>query len=264
GDGPAIAPGENEKDLIAHVLADQAEEGARQIRRAPFARTRVHIKGEERVPMRLGEVGARHPIYLDAILQRAFPLAAYGLSLSGGKCAEEIVEALIAVVAPVELLIVALQEAKPAGKLPLLLCGKGDVQRGGVKTYGEGGGGLEQERLASSALGTIADQEPPAGDGRERHGALQLRIIGAAGAFRGVCPGVVEDIFAEGMRFQVARHASSHCSVGVVEDEMLWQPARLWRSRSALFDGVQKGVRDERVVGARRSAVRRVATGASV
>src|SRR5262249_26925063 len=127
GDGPALAPGENEKDLVAHGLADQAEEGARQIGRAPFARTRVHIKGEERVPMRLGEVGARHPIYLDAILQRASPLAAYGLSLSGGKCAEEIVEALIAVVAPVELLIVALQEAKPAGKLPLLLCGKSDV-----------------------------------------------------------------------------------------------------------------------------------------
>src|SRR4029079_14228340 len=43
GDGAAIALGEHEEDLVGHALADQAEEFAREIGRAPFARAGVLI-----------------------------------------------------------------------------------------------------------------------------------------------------------------------------------------------------------------------------
>ena len=83
--------------------------------------------------------------------------------------------------------------------------------------------------------------------GREGHGGLQLRIVAAAGALIGVGPGMVEDILAIGVGFQIAGHAGGDAASGVLQDEMLRQPAGSARRRSALFQRVQKGMGGERV-----------------
>ena len=68
----------------------------------------------------------------------------------------------IALVPPVELLVVALEEAELAGKLPFLARGEGDVQRGGAEPVGQRRRGLEQERLAL-ALGPVRHARAGAG-----------------------------------------------------------------------------------------------------
>ena len=82
GDGAALALGKHEQDLIAHGLADQAEELPREIGRAPFARAGIHVEGEEGVPMGLGEIGARDPLDLDPAFERPLALGANGLPLA--------------------------------------------------------------------------------------------------------------------------------------------------------------------------------------
>ena len=50
---PAAGPlGHHQQDAVAHALADQREERAREIGPAPFARAGVHVEGEEGVPDR--------------------------------------------------------------------------------------------------------------------------------------------------------------------------------------------------------------------
>jgi len=71
---------------------------------------------------------------------------------------------------------------------------------------------------------------------------------------------MVEDIFAEGMRFQVARHAARDAPGGIFQDWMLGQPAGALRRRSALFQSVQKGMGDEWVGRPRSIAARILAT----
>ena len=163
-----------------------------------------------------------------------------------------------------ELLVVALEEAERARKLPFLARGEGDVQRGGLEPVGQRRRGLQQERLALGPVRAIAHQQPPTRNRREGHGGLQLRIVAAAGALIGVGPGVIENIFAVGMRFQIAGHAGGDAASCVLQNEMLRQPAGRARRRSALFQRVQKGMADERVVRARCVTARIVATRASV
>ena len=98
-----------------------------------------------------------------------------------------------------ELLVVALEEAERAGKLPFLARGEGDVQRGGLEPVGQRRRGLQQECLALGPVRAIAHEQPPTRNRCEGHGGLQLRIVAAARALIGVGPGVIEDIFAVGM-----------------------------------------------------------------
>ena len=86
--------------------------------------------------MGLGEVFASHPFDLDAALDRPLALGANGLALARGERGQEILEALIALVPPVELLIVAPEESVLARELPLLARGEGDVKRGDVEPVG--------------------------------------------------------------------------------------------------------------------------------
>jgi hypothetical protein len=99
----------------------------------------------------------------------------------------------------VELLVVALEEAERARKLPFLARREGDVQRGGVEPVGQRRRSPQQERLALGPVGALAYQQPPTCNRREGHGGLQLRVVAAGGALIGVGPGVIEDIFAVGM-----------------------------------------------------------------
>uniref|UniRef100_A0A0N5A785 LigA n=1 Tax=Parastrongyloides trichosuri TaxID=131310 RepID=A0A0N5A785_PARTI len=98
-------------DAVSHGRADAGEEVARQIGPPPFSVARVHVEGEEGLPMRLGDLGARQHADVEAGLRLA-SLAPDGLASIGRQGGQEIVEALIAVVAPDELDVAARQQAR--------------------------------------------------------------------------------------------------------------------------------------------------------
>ena len=62
GNLSAGALGHDQQDVVAHALADQREERAGEVGPAPFARAGLHVEGEERIPGRLGQVGAGEPM----------------------------------------------------------------------------------------------------------------------------------------------------------------------------------------------------------
>ena len=129
GDPAPGALGHHQQDAVAHLFADDREEFAGEIRPAPFARAGVHVEGEKGVPDRFGEVGAGEPGHLDAGLKRLLALAADGLALARGEAAKEVVEAGVAGILPMELLVGALQEAALAERAPFRLGQEGDVGR---------------------------------------------------------------------------------------------------------------------------------------
>jgi hypothetical protein len=135
----------------------------------------------------------------------------------------------------VELLIGALQEAELAGEFPFCAREERNVQRRQVEPLGELDCCLEHDRLALYCVCARPHQESFAGDRREGHRRLELRIVAAAAARVGVGPAVVEDIFAERVGFQIAGHAASELTLIVLEQEMLRQPTGLGRGRTALF-----------------------------
>ena len=122
-----VAPGafrHHQQHLVGHRLADQRIEFARQIGPAPFARAGVHVEGEESVPDAFGQVAAGEPLHLDAVLERAGALAPDRLALARRERREEIVEGRVAGILPMELLVVALQEAVRAEQVPFGLGAK--------------------------------------------------------------------------------------------------------------------------------------------
>ena len=48
-----LALGHDEENPVGHPLADDREKAPVQVGPAPFSRARVHVKSEERIPMRL-------------------------------------------------------------------------------------------------------------------------------------------------------------------------------------------------------------------
>ena len=184
--------------------------------------------------MRFGEVAPGHPFDLDPAAKRLAPFLADRLALARGERGEEIVEAAIAVVPPVELLVGPLEEAELAGKLPFLAREEGDVQRGDAEPVGDLNRGLQQDRFALALLRAGPDQQALAGDRREGDGGLQLRIIAAAGALIGVGPAMIEHVLALAVRFEIAGHAAEQRarSSPRAEDAAAASRSPRWPSRS--------------------------------
>src|SRR3990170_4594905 len=98
--------------------------------------------------MRLGEVAARHPFNLDPLAERLAAFLPDRLPLARGERCKEILEARIALVQPMELLVGPLEEADVAGVLPFLAREEGDMQRRDAETVGDLETGLQQDRFA--------------------------------------------------------------------------------------------------------------------
>ena len=111
GDPAAVALGHHQQDTVAHLLADQRIERAREIGPAPFARSGLHVELEERVPDAFGEVGAGQPVDVMPVASASRAFAPDGLALARGQRGEEIVEVVIAGILPMELPVGALQIA---------------------------------------------------------------------------------------------------------------------------------------------------------
>ncbi len=136
------------------------------------------------------------------------------LALARGEAAEEVVEAGVAFVVPMELLVVTLQESALAERAPFRLGEEGDVRRGQVA----GGGDLDEGIRQSAADGlrqrSRAGEQAGAGHRGEWHRHLELGVIVAAGVLEGLGPAVVEDVFAARMALHVAGRGAQQSAVG--------------------------------------------------
>ena len=83
-----IAPGaarHHQEHAVGERRADQIEESAGEIGAAPFARARMHVELEERVPMLWSNCRAGQPFDRDVAVQRVAPLALDRLALARGE-----------------------------------------------------------------------------------------------------------------------------------------------------------------------------------
>src|SRR5690606_3522628 len=119
-------------------------------------------------------------------------LLANRLALARGELAEEIVEAAVAAVLPVELDVAAQEPAGPLEQRALGGFDEGRVGRRKAVLFAEAFGGAQQRR----GVELVLQQQARPGRGGERGGDLQLGVVAAAGPLPGVGPGVIEDVFA--------------------------------------------------------------------
>ena len=91
------------------------------------------------------------------------------------------------------------------------------------------------------------NQQARARDRRERHRDLQLRVVLAAGARIGIGPGMVEHVLAHGMGLQIAGRGAEELVRLVLDQHMHGRPAGLAADAARIFERREKGVRDERV-----------------
>src|SRR5690606_25907570 len=82
GHGPLAAPAYHQQDAIRHRRGDEAEEPPVEVGAPPLAAAGIHVEVEERVPVRLGEVGAADQVDLDAFCGRLAPYAHDRLALA--------------------------------------------------------------------------------------------------------------------------------------------------------------------------------------
>ncbi len=247
GDEAACAPGHHQHDAIAHLLADDREEGAVEVGRAPFARARVHVEGEKGIPGCFGEIGAGEAQNLDAACGLA-PLALDHLAPARGERGEEIVEGRVAVVEPVKLAVVAGEEAEAGEIAPLGLGRKGNVQRGGALALDELEGAGDQRLARRQRRRAAAHQQARPGDRRERHRDLKLGIVISARALKGVGPAVVEYILAARMALQIGGHGGERRAVFVLDQEMAAEPAGAGAGGAGFLERGQKIVNYEWVI----------------
>ena len=244
GDRAPIAEREDQQDPVGHPLPDHREEGAGEVRAAPFAGPGVLIEFPEGVPMRLREVCAGEVLDGEP-RHRRLALLADRLTLAGREGGKEIVERCVAVIGPMKLAVGADQ---PAGGLEDRHLAFGD--EGGV-----GGGqavGVDHPLGRGDQRGgerRAARQQPPARHGGERHGDLELGIIIPAGPRPCLGPGMVEHIFALAVALHIGRHQRFGPAVRSVDRDRQRLPAGSRGCASRFLERREKGVGDERIVG---------------
>src|SRR6476646_465629 len=140
--------------------------------------------------------------------ERLGALAADVLSLARGQRREELIEARIAGVLPMELLVGTLEEAARAQELPLRRGGERDVYGGGAGAPADIDERIGEMRAHRLGVRARPREQALPGRGRARHRNLQLGIVTSPRALVRLRPAVVEDIFAARMRFHVARHGA--------------------------------------------------------
>jgi len=147
------------------------------------------------------EVGAGQHVDLEAGLRRLAPLLLDRLALPGIERGEVVVEILVPVIDPMELLAHPLEEPGVEEGLGVGVLGEMDVQRRDPALAGE----LDEAGESASPWCQAGRRGAPARaarDGGERASAERLRVINGAAALIGVGPAMVEDVFAVGWLFR--------------------------------------------------------------
>src|ERR1043165_9318716 len=94
---------QNEYDLLTHAFAHVREERAREVRPAPFSAAGVHVEGEEGVPMRFRDIAPAKPLEFHPFVEYRRAFLAQRLALGRRQVREEILEAGVTAVVPMEL-----------------------------------------------------------------------------------------------------------------------------------------------------------------
>jgi len=238
GDEAPAAPGHDQQDAIGHALSDQRVEFTRQVRPAPFARSGLHVEGEEGVPDRFGQIGAGEPLHLEAGRQGVTALAPDRLALAGRQRRQEVVERAVPRILPMELLIGPPKKAVLAEQPAFLVGRERHMHRGGLVNPAQ----LDEtgdERVADPVgIRARADQQATAGRRGERDRHLNLGIILPAGALVGLGPALVEYVFAAGMGFQVAWHEPDRRARSGFGEQVPGQPSGPCTDRSGRFERI--------------------------
>ena len=103
----------------------------------------------------------------------------------------------------------------------VLLWHEGDVNRRRLALLAEVYKACRQLR----PQGRRGRQKARAGRRRERHGALELRVIAPAGAAIGIGPAVIENIFAIAVVLEIAGHNANDAAPVIFKNEMAPAPA---------------------------------------
>ena len=149
---------------------------------------------------------------------------------------EEVLKTPIALIAPVKLLVVALQESATGQKLRFVFGCKRHVNRRGVGRVAKPHQTARQRGADLLLIDAVTDQQPRTCRRREGHRDLQFWIVASAGALIGIGPTAVEHVFALRVRFQVAGHDAGDATVDLGH-EMPRPPAGADRGRTRFLNG---------------------------
>ncbi len=245
---------EHQQQRLAHPLLEQVEGVAGEIGRPPFARAGVLIEGPERVPMLGADVIATQLLDPHRVLRRGAFLAQI-LALARGEIGEEILEAGVIAIVPVELDVVAQHPARLLEQR--LLLGLDKSRMGGGKAVL--GAELLRRREQRSGERFVGEQQPRAGRGGEGRGDLQLGVIAPAGALEGIGPAVVEDIFALAVALEIGRQRGAQGALAILDHDGCGLPAAALADVARILQRGQEGVADEGIA----RGVERVPVGGS-
>lgn len=119
----------HQQAAVGHCGAEPSEELAVQIGPAPFSAAGVHVEFEKRIQRAsaLGHMLDRKPAF-----KSVAPFLAHCFALARGQASQEVLEGLVALIVPVELLVGALQQARGPSPAPFPFRQKRDVQRRGA------------------------------------------------------------------------------------------------------------------------------------
>ena len=223
----------DQHDVVAHGLLHTIEERPRQIGPPPFPRPRVEVEAVERIPVLRLQIVARQPFDPHALL-RTRALLADVLSLARGEAREKGIEIVVAAIDEVELPILAYQQPRLHAGLPVGGVQKGQVRRRKFPIF-NGLHHCAQQR--EPQLPRRCQQARPR-RGRERHAALQLRVIVPARAPVSVRPGVVEHILPLAVSLGVERGGGQRRAALVLHHDVTRRPPRVRRCRARRLAGV--------------------------
>src|SRR6185503_8198078 len=100
--------------------------------------------------------------------------------------------------------------------------------------------------------GAGAGEQARAGHRRERYRRLELGIVAAAGALEGLCPAVVEDVFALAVALHIERYRTLQGAVVGLGQQVLRLPAGAAADRLRILQRLQEGMAEERAAGGAR------------
>ena len=171
------------------------------------------------------------------------------LALFGGKLGEEIIEAGVAFVVPVELRIGAQQ---PAGFLE-----QRQLRRFDERGVGGGKPVLLADLLGDAQKGdaerrVLARQQARAGGRGEGHADLELGVVLPAGTVPGIGPAVIEDIFALAVALQIGGQSGSGDACGILDHQRKWRPPAAPTDAARFLEQCEESVAGEGIAGSRK------------
>src|SRR5690606_11205791 len=183
----------------------------------------------------------------DAGFGDAAPFAQRLLALFRTELAEEVFEARVAAVVPMELAVLAQEKAALAERLAIGLFDEEHVERRNAFGFGELEQAVDQRAPCTSGIDVGGNQQPRRRCGRERGHAHELRVVAQARLCVSLRPAPVEDELAPRMRFAIERYRADQSAALVARDQMARGPTARAADAVLTLERGQELVRHGRV-----------------